>query len=64
MGNRAWKYWVIASILAAALLAAGCSSIAQEKAQPQAFNSTLAFHVYAVTDMVNTQCGGIPCLLD
>jgi hypothetical protein len=49
MGNRAWKYWVIASILAAALWAAG-SSKAEEKAQPKAFNSAVAFRVYAVID--------------
>jgi len=47
MGNRAWKCWVIASILAVALWAAG-SSKAEEKAQPKAFNSAVAFNVYAV----------------
>jgi hypothetical protein len=47
MANRAWNHWVIASILAAALWAAG-SSKAEEKAQPKAFDSTMAFSVYAV----------------
>jgi len=47
MGNRSWKYWLIASILAAALWAAG-SHAAEEKAQPKAFNSAVAFNVCAV----------------
>jgi hypothetical protein len=47
MGNRAWKHWVVASILAAALWAAG-SSKAEEKAPPKAFSSAVAFNVYAV----------------
>ena len=48
MGNRAWKHCVIASILAAALWAAG-SSKAEEEAEPKAFNSAVAFDVYAVS---------------
>jgi hypothetical protein len=47
MGNRAWKYWVIASILAVALWPAD-SRAAEEKAQPRDFNSGVAFSVYAV----------------
>ena len=47
MGNWAWKYWVIAPILAVAQWAAS-SSKAEEKAQPKAFNSAVAFRVYAV----------------
>ena len=46
MGNRA-KWWVMASILAAVLCAAGPSK-AEEEAQPTAFNSAVAFDVYAV----------------
>jgi hypothetical protein len=38
MENWTWKWWVIASILAAALWAAG-SPRAEEKAQPKVFNS-------------------------
>jgi len=48
MGNKSWKWFVFASILAAALWAAG-SSEADEKKQPKAFNSTVAFGVWAVT---------------
>jgi len=40
-------YWVVASALAVALWTAG-SSKAAEKAQPKAFNSAVAFDVYAV----------------
>jgi Leucine-rich repeat (LRR) protein len=47
MADRAWKHWVIASILAVALGAAG-SPRAEEKAQPKAFNSAVAFDVRAV----------------
>lgn len=47
MANRAWKHWVVALILAAALWAAG-SSRAEEKAQLKAFNSAVGFDVYAV----------------
>jgi hypothetical protein len=46
--GKAWKYLVIASMLAAALWAAG-SSKAEAKAQPKAFNSAVAFDVYAVS---------------
>ena len=46
MGGRA-KWWVMASILAAALWAAG-SSRAEEEAQARTFNSAVAFDVYAV----------------
>ena len=49
MSNAAWKYWVIGPIVAAALWAAG-SSMAQEKAQPTAFNAQVAFDVYALID--------------
>jgi len=47
MGNRGLKYWLIAPILAGGLCAAG-SSAAEENAQPKAFNSEVAFGVYAV----------------
>lgn len=47
MGNRAWKRWVIASIVAVMVWGAG-SSKAAEQAQPKAFNSAVAFDVYAV----------------
>ena len=55
MGNRAWKGWVIVSILAAALWAGGPSRAAEEKAQegnaqPSTFNSSVAFCVYAVRE--------------
>jgi Leucine-rich repeat (LRR) protein len=49
MRNRAWKYWVIGSVLAGALWAAG-SRAAEEKAQPMAFNSQVALYVYAVVE--------------
>ena len=59
MGNRAWKHWVIASILAAALWAAG-SSKAEENAQPKAFNSAVAFDVYAVIGEKRQSVGSTP----
>jgi len=59
MGNRAWKHLVIASTLAAALWAAG-SSKAEEKAQPRAFNSAVAFDVYAVIREEHRLVGSTP----
>jgi hypothetical protein len=59
MRNRAWKHWVIASILAAVLWAAG-SSKAEEKAQPRPFNSQVAFEVYAVTGGGDQLVGSTP----
>ena len=59
MANRAWKYWVIASILAIALLAAGASK-AEDKAQPKAFNSAVAFNVYAVIGEKHQLVGSTP----
>jgi len=46
MGNKASRYWVIASILAGVLWAA-CSRKAEEKAQPGAFNSAVPFEVFS-----------------
>jgi hypothetical protein len=46
MGTMA-KHWLLASILAAALWAA-VSGATEQKAQPKAFNSTVAFDVYPV----------------
>ena len=48
MDNRTWECWVIAFILAAALWAGG-SAKGDEAAGPTAFNSRVAFNVYAVT---------------
>ena len=46
LGNRAWNYWVIASVLVA--LWAAASAKAGEKARPKTFSSALAFEAYAV----------------
>ena len=59
MANGSWKHWVIASILAAALWAAG-SSKAEEEAQPKAFNSAVAFRVYAVIGEEHQLVGRTP----
>jgi hypothetical protein len=59
MANRAWNHWAIASILAVALWAAG-SSQAEEKAQPKAFNSAVAFDVYAVIGEEGLLVGSTP----
>jgi hypothetical protein len=59
MGKRAWKCWVIASILAATLWAAG-SAKAEEKAEPKAFNSGVAFNVYAVVGEEDQLVGRTP----
>ena len=59
MGNRAWKYWLIASILAAALWAAGWSK-AEENGQPKAFNSGVAFDVCAVVGKEPQLIGSTP----
>jgi len=59
MGKRAWKHWVITSALALALWAAG-SSKAEEKAQPKAFNSAVAFGVCAVIGEEDQHVGITP----
>jgi hypothetical protein len=59
VGNRAWKYWLIASILAAALWAAGWSK-AEENGQPKAFNSGVAFDVCAVVGKEPQLIGSTP----
>jgi hypothetical protein len=60
MGNRQWKCWMVAAILAAGLWAAACSSKAEEKAQPKAFNSAVAFDVYAVIGEEDQLVGRTP----
>ena len=59
MGKGAWKYWAIASILAVALGTAA-SSKAEEKAQPKAFSSAVAFNVYAVIGQEHQLVGTTP----
>jgi hypothetical protein len=59
MGNRAWKHWVIASMLAVALWA-GRSSNGEETIRPKAFNSAVPFNVYAVIGEEHQLVGSTP----